>query len=317
MKSFFCRLTAAAGMALLALHCISAYAEQIPTLADVPDHPDDRYRIALAGRRAALSEERAALKSKIDQHNQRQAEEGSAEEAELRREGGALRTEMQRHVEASRTFNQAVDAFGRIAAVFAGGLANTRDRGVPLNAPLTNDEGNRSAFNYAKVIDQFRVEQSERYAPGEKTYCNIFAWDVTRALGAEIPHYVIKDDPAGASAVDELGQFKAGAAGREELDVNRTVGWLKEHGPSHGWQRVDARMAQEMANGGHPAVAVWPNPGSGKHGHIAVIRPGSLPLQTGGVAIAQAGRLVLNADHLDAGFNDPELRKPVQYWRHD
>lgn len=317
MKRFFCRLTATVGMVLLVLHGVSAYAEQIPKLADVPDSLDDGYRLALVKQRTVLSEERAALKNKIDQHNQKQAQEGSPEEAQLRREGDALRTEMQRHAEASRRFNQAVDAFGKIGVVFAGRLANTHDRGAPLNAPLTNGEGNRSAFSYAKVIDQFRVEESERYEPGEKTYCNIFVWDVTRALGAEIPHYVLKDDQAGASAVDELGRFKVEAAKREELNVNSTVGWLKDHGPSNGWRRVDARMAQGMANGGHPAVAVWANPNSGKHGHIAIIRPGSLPLNPSGVAVAQAGRLVLNANHLDTGFNDPELQKPVQYWYHE
>lgn len=304
-------------MALFVLHGVLAYAGQIPTLADVPDNLDDRYHLALVRQRTALSEERAAIKNKIDQHNQKQAEEGSPEEAQLRREGDILRTEMQKHAEASGKFNQAIDAFGKIGAVFADGLSNAHDRGAPLNASLTNGEGNRSAFNYAKVIDQFRVDESKRYEPGEKTYCNIFVWDVTRALGAEIPHYILKDDKASAAAVDELGQFKVEAAKRKELNVNSTVAWLKEHGPSNGWRRVDARMAQQMASGGHPAVAVWANPNPKKHGHIAIIRPGSLPLNTGGIAIAQAGKLVLNADHLDTGFNDPELQKPVQYWYHE
>ncbi len=308
--------TAAAAAAVLLLG-IAAYGEQIPPLADVPDGLAGTYRLALLNQRAALSGERDALKARVDQHNQKQAPENSPEEAQLHREGDELAAAMQRHAATSRTFNQTVEAFADIAAGFARGLANAANRAAPLNAPLTNGADHRSAFDYAKVIDQFRVDESARYEPGTATYCNIFVWDVTRAMGAEIPHYVSKGDQAGASTVDELGQFTAPANQLQELNVNRTVAWLAHAGQENGWRRVDARMAQDMANGGHPAVAIWPNPNAEKPGHIATVRPGSLPLSPSGVAIAQAGRLVLDADHLDTGFNDPKLQKAVQYWYHE
>ncbi len=280
----------------------------------------------LASQRSTLMTQWGVLEQKIAAQNAQcgQIAEDSPMVETCRSNQAAILSELQtykadleRYEEAVRQASEAADASTKVKEAFAGTLSSAQHRAVPLNAPLTNGQGDRSAFNYAQVMDQFRVDESKRYEPGEKTYCNIFVWDVTRALGAEIPHHVIKGDKTGASAVDELGQFKVAAAQREELNVNRTVRWLKENGQSHGWRRVDARMAQQMASEGHPAVAVWPNPNAQKHGHIAMIRPGSLPISTGGVAIAQAGRLVLNADHLDTGFKDPALRKPVQYWYHE
>ena len=60
----------------------------------------------------------------------------------------------------------------------------------PSFASITSSAGSRSAAQYRKVIDQFNVESNKRYTPGENTYCNIFIWDVTRAMNAEIPHYI-------------------------------------------------------------------------------------------------------------------------------
>ena len=264
----------------------------------------------LGSRRSVLMTQWNALQQKISAHNAKcgHIPEDSPMVEECSNNQAALSAELQ-------AYNDAVTEFDHEIA-FVRGLDDTH-RGVPLNASRTNDEAHRSAFNYAKVIDQFQVEKSARYRPEKKTYCNIFVWDVTRAMGAEIPHYVFKSGKTGDSAVDESGDFKAGSDEREELNVNATVDWLKEHGPGHGWRRVDARGAQEMASGGHPAVAIWANPDREKSGHIAMIRPGSSPVGARGAAIAQAGRLVLDAAHLDASFRKPTVRKSVQYWYHE
>ncbi|HWZ42944.1 MAG TPA: hypothetical protein VNW97_05685 [Candidatus Saccharimonadales bacterium] len=189
----------------------------------------------------------------------------------------------------------------RKRSIFLRKLQSTNERGSPVDAPLTNDIGNRSTYNYFKVIEQFRVEDEEnrRYQPGNKTYCNIFVWDVTRAMGFEIPHWV----------ADDRGN-------RHEMRVNQLAGWLNETGKKQGWTHVDARMAQQMANDGHPSIAIWENPNSSISGHIAVIRPGSVGDERG-AAISQAGRLVLDASHIDTGFNDPDHEKRVQYWYHE
>jgi hypothetical protein len=134
-------------------------------------------------------------------------------------------------------------------------------------------------------------------------------------MNAEIPFWVIKGDRDGTSAVDRKGKFVVGPEARKEMRVNDMAGWLDKHRGKHGWRRVDARMAQEKANEGVPAIVVWKNPNPKKSGHIAVIRPGSVGDKRG-VAISQAGNSVLNARHILKGFWSYQV-KEVQYWYHD
>jgi hypothetical protein len=76
------------------------------------------------------------------------------------------------------------------------------------------------------VINQFAVENNARYLPVPNhglTFCNIFSCDVTRAMGAEIPHWV-----KGTSYVI---LFSAAA---QELSVNATVSWMIKHDTANG-----------------------------------------------------------------------------------
>jgi hypothetical protein len=172
-------------------------------------------------------------------------------------------------------------------------LGDTARRGSAVDAPVTNSATNRTAYNYAQVIDQFDVTGSPRYAvsSANDTYCNIFAWDVTRAMHAEIPHVL---------------------DGRE-IVINEAIDWLGSDagGKVSGWHRIDARGAQELADSGHPAVATWENTDGG-HGHIAVIRPGTVN-DSRGDAIAEAGMVIKSATHVDTGFKKTDIR----YWYHD
>lgn len=142
-------------------------------------------------------------------------------------------------------------------------------RAQELDAPLVNDLLRRSPEALRAVLAQFQVETSPRYRPGDgSTYCNIFMWDATRALGCEVPHWV-----------GEEGD-------RRELNCNNTVGWLELHGPAAGWREVkDAETAGIHASAGGPALVIWRNPAPGKPGHVAMFLPSS------GVEprIAQAG----------------------------
>src|SRR5256885_2649840 len=140
-----------------------------------------------------------------------------------------------------------------------------------------NNENNRSAYNYAEIINRFEVATNPLYAASKTaTYCNFFVQDVTRAMGAPLP----------------------------ELLVNDTSNWLNDRtkGGARGWRKLTPNEAQQTANNGHPTVAIWNNP-SGGHGHIAMVRPGSIG-DSRGDAEAQAGRLTLNATHVTRGFND-------------
>lgn len=179
----------------------------------------------------------------------------------------------------------------------APGTTNT-DAWLPVDAPLRGDPSRRNAETYSDVIDQFAVENNPRYAQrGGNTYCNIFASDVTRAMGAEIPHWV---DNAGNPSEPYNGH---------ELDANGTNAWLNQHGAEHGWREVSAEEAQRLANQGHPAVASWNNPGD--IGHIAVVRPGEIT--SAGPAIAQAGATNTNDAHVRDTFGGAD----VQYFVND
>ncbi len=172
---------------------------------------------------------------------------------------------------------------------------------IPIDAPVQGKPGDRDPRLYEAAINQFGVENNPRYTAYQQgkgdTYCNIFMWDVTRSMGAEIPHWV---DAQGNPGV--VGQ------GNRELDANSSINWLQQHGPQHGWQAVDATTAQAMANQGHPVVATMHNPGG--IGHVAMVRPGEYSPDQG-PAIAQAGAHNMNNTHVINGFG--RLDKIVYY----
>src|ERR1044071_9070254 len=170
--------------------------------------------------------------------------------------------------------------------------------------PLTNAPGKRDPAIYSQLINQFAVGHNPRYLPDNgNTYCNIFAWDVSRAMGAEIPHWVDSD-----------GNIKApGAPHASEININGGVNWMRNHGVKQfGFHSCTPQEAQDAANHGKLAVVMWKNTGSG-HGHIAVVRPGTA---TPGVGpeIAQAGRHNFNDGHVVLGFGQ---LGPLEYFWHD
>ncbi|MBZ4423253.1 peptidoglycan-binding protein [Myxococcus sp. RHSTA-1-4] len=185
----------------------------------------------------------------------------------------------------------------------AAGTTNTNAAQV-TNPPLKGDPKNRNADTYNQVINQFGVGVNPRYTPRDSsgdgvkdTFCNIFLWDVTRAMGAEIPHWV-----------DGNGNSVAPGKGRE-MNANATVDWMNKHGARNGWRKVSAEEAQKMANAGHPTVALWKNPSG--IGHVGVIRPGEVTDR--GPALAQAGGSNFNNKHVKDGFGS----RPVEYWVND
>src|SRR5207245_2050219 len=104
--------------------------------------------LKLQQQRRELISHREALKAKIDEHDDKEAPEGSSEEQDLRRQGDELRTALQQHIDKSNHYNETVRFYH---------LLNGTSHGTPLNAILTNSSADRSAFNYARVIDQFKV----------------------------------------------------------------------------------------------------------------------------------------------------------------
>lgn len=173
----------------------------------------------------------------------------------------------------------------------------------PTSPQLRGDRTHRHRMLYDNVINQFAVEVNPRYKQvvrggARKTWCNIFSWDVTRAMDAEIPHWV--------NAVGEPVEPGTG----NELTANALLAWLGTHGGRYEWRRVGRQdEAQRMANLGHPTVALK---ATGGIGHIAVIRPG--PLTTTGPTIAQAGALNANRTTLYSVLG-PDTE--VELWTND
>jgi monofunctional biosynthetic peptidoglycan transglycosylase len=172
-------------------------------------------------------------------------------------------------------------------------------------APIQSSPGQRDRFLYDSVINQFRVSTNPRYRQdlqgrGE-TYCNIFVWDVTKAMGVEIPHWV---DGEGNRMDDGEGS---------ELDANGLIRWLESTGDRSGWEAVDAGRAQALANQGFPVVATWKNPGG--IGHLAVVRPGDHS-ETEGPNIAQSGSVNFNKGTVEQGFRERAAKRDIVYFYH-
>jgi hypothetical protein len=177
---------------------------------------------------------------------------------------------------------------------------------VPATPAVVNSSSNRSPENYNEVVRQFDVASATRYAPGRNghTYCNIFVWDVTRALGCEVPHYI---DPASGAPMEYPD-----TAGANELNALSMGRWLASTGQRYGWREVTPEQAQLQANLGHPAVAV-----SSSVSHISMVVPSETPYNPAlGVAVAQAGSIVTNYAYLGNIYSDSGL-KSVRYFVHE
>lgn len=160
--------------------------------------------------------------------------------------------------------------------------------------PKQNDENNRRAEAYREVMDALDVENNPRYDNTKgPTYCNIYVWDVTYAMGCEIPHWV---------------------NGRE-LNANEANEWLAKEGASHGWHEIDEATALQMANEGKPTVAC-------SDGHIAMVspsEPGDKEEYGSNLYLSQAGGIYKhyngNNRHIPAGYVNWGMT--VKYYYHD
>jgi hypothetical protein len=190
----------------------------------------------------------------------------------------------------------------------APGTTNT-NASQPITAPVQNSTSARSVANYNNVINQFAVQSNPRYAQRDSdgdgrtdTFCNIFAWDVTRAMNAEIPHWY---DPA-------TGNATAVGVGYE-MNATRMLDWLRAFGTRNGWYRLQtAQAAQDLANAGQPTIVI--GNGGQNSGHVAVVRPGQVTSL--GPSTAQAGRINFNQRHVYDGFFGGTEANYVEYWGH-
>lgn len=184
-----------------------------------------------------------------------------------------------------------------------GSIFNT-DASKPTWAQLTNGSNARSAEVYRKVVEQFGVETNPRYTSRDgKTYCNIFVWDVTRAMGCEIPHWEVAYKQVGSEVL---------AVGVER-NANDVCDWLEKYGAACGWTKCKATEVNYLAEQGKPVVACYKSPARGI-GHVAMVIPDvntSLPgMQP---IIAQAGAVNFYGFPMSRGFGN----LPVTFWYHN
>jgi len=177
----------------------------------------------------------------------------------------------------------------------------------PAIPSITSTPAHRDPALYREVVNQFDVEKSERYRPGRNgnTYCNIFAWDVTRAMGAELPYYT---DPRTGAPMYYPDIQGAKYMMAKDMDV-----WLERHGADYGWHQVSAEDAQMHANMGRPVVT------SANHlSHMQVVVPSKDgtydPVR--GVTIAQAGSRNTNYMHISGIYGATSLKNNIRYWVH-
>lgn len=138
-----------------------------------------------------------------------------------------------------------------------------------------------------QVLAELDVENSHRYrATKSDTFCNIFVWDFTRAMGCEVPHWVRAD-----GRVTQVGKGK-------ELNANGVVRWLATHGAREGWVQADRKTATDAAARGHVVVVGWDS-GKATPGHVAVMLPEG--------TIAQAGASNFVGKTVRSGFGDREV----------
>ena len=166
---------------------------------------------------------------------------------------------------------------------------------LPTSPTMTNGPGDRNPDKYLAIIRQFDIVGNPRYTPRNgTTFCNIFLWDVTKAMGAEIPHWVINGVP------DSTRKGK-------ELNANAVCDWLNTApGKNQGWVPCSAGEAVANAKLGCPAIVTWKNPTG--IGHVGVVIPSLFP----GVRIAQAGGTNFFDGDVTKGFGT----RAVSYFKH-
>lgn len=175
-------------------------------------------------------------------------------------------------------------------------LQSTHDQWKPITPMVSSFPGERSPHALRAVLDQFGISTSPRYAPRDGlTFCNIFAWDFTSAMGCEVPHWWDADGK------------------RRELTANETLR-LMRGGAFKGWHECAPAAAFDIALRGEPVLAMWLNPQG--PGHVAVLEPVAPPKHDWRQgAVMQAGR-VCGSLPLARAFGEHRLTL-VDFWAHD
>lgn len=169
---------------------------------------------------------------------------------------------------------------------------------APAPAPVVPPSGNArmNPSQLSKLINDLNVESNPRYVKFRDgnpntydTYCNLYAHDVAKAYGAQLPLFVT--DGRG-NVTKWLGAY----AMQSWLDGTLDYPGQYTQGPANGWSSVDHHTATSYAKQGYLVVVAG-------HGHMAVVRPEtSTGVAAGDVLISQAGERNFSSGALKNGW---------------
>ncbi len=131
---------------------------------------------------------------------------------------------------------------------------SSTERWLPIDTAQYSAVGNRQSEAIIKAVADSNIEHNPRYVSlyGE-TYCNIFAWDIGRKLGVNVPHW-----------------FEG-----EELTANELFDWFNDINKGgvngEGYREIAMHEAQSLANDGIPVFAVRKD--HNNNGHIMLVYP--------------------------------------------
>jgi hypothetical protein len=205
---------------------------------------------------------------------------------------------------------------------------NNSNRAMPLTGlrwmrsdlRKINDPGRRIKVIH-RTIERLNVEQNQRYRPdSNKTYCNIYAYDLACCLGSYIPRVWWNDE-----SIEKIikGEKETIIYGRTvfELNANALTGWFENYGALFSWQRFfDLTEMQYVINNGSLGIVVAKARDVKRRGHITAVIPER------GLAAAKRDRdIVLAPLQSQAGaennkyFNtawwtDPEKFSHFSFW---
>jgi len=177
---------------------------------------------------------------------------------------------------------------------------------APQQPPIGFPPSGRSGDQLNGILNSFNVESNQRYEKFRDgnpntydTYCNLFAHDVAKKLGAPLPLYVTDGN-------GNITKWLGATNMTEWLNGNLNVPGQYSQGPANGWRELSHSEAVNAANGGHLVVAAG-------HGHMAVVRSGGNPgAGLNQVPIAQAGERNFSSGVIQNGWG--QYASSVQFF---
>ena len=121
---------------------------------------------------------------------------------------------------------------------------NIHARAYPLNEIKSahsifdlQEKADRIKLIY-RIVNYLDVESSRRYLPeGNKTFCNIYAYDITFLLGAYIPRVWWRKEFI-SSVISNPNILPDYTTNVEELNTKMLYQWLNKYGIDYSWKNA-------------------------------------------------------------------------------